>query len=754
MTIQLDLSYVNRTGTPFSRFKAMVDTEAARPNATDAQRVYGFCASDAAYMYRLDPQDKYRVLAVNMAEQQVAAAEARIAANQNPQVAYDSYLESGPMLRDLSFVYDWCGASLTTTQRQRWAAYADQAIFNIWNPGQARWGNRLATWTGWGTDQPGNNYYYSFSTATVLWNLAKGDGYWQTRANLCMSTMGSYFASIPGGGSEEGTGYGTAHKNLFFLYQIWLANGGTIQGAPHLANTLRYWAHACVPGNTKMFAPIGDLSRSSTPEWFDYHWILMAAGRAATADTDAKNVASYLMNKMMPFGPTQYYCRREGLLEQGTNTTPPTALTFHAPEVGALFSRTSWEADATWMCFVGGRYNQSHAGQEQGSFCLWKGTDWAAVNGNIYSQSGIEQATICKNMLRFETSAGAVIRQYEGRTPIAQVTHSTANGVLTVNATGLANHFRHTSVPASLAVTSWSRTLEFSTNRLLVKDTYATTNGATATFQIVTPTEPTINGLTATAGVLTVNVLTPTSGVTITKQALSTVGPFQRGWRLSIKGPANNTGYQVELTTGPTGGSPTCPVSSAPTQTPLCADGQRQIGGTWVRRPYPDCSWVYEGGVCPAPLVCQNVQPANPPRCTDGQYQVGGTWQRAPYPDCTWTYVNGTCPAPLVCTNDHPTETPACPGGGNQTGGTWVQQAYPDCSWAYVGGSCPVEPPQNLIFDSEVVGVWRIGTESFNSLDDAEDRALALAQESPDVVIHIQCPDKTFVARTNTKKSM
>ena len=81
-----------------------------------------------------------------------------------------------------------------------------------------------------------------------------------------------YYAQLPGGGSTEGTGYGVAQGNLFFLYLYWLdsTNEDLAALTDHTRETIEYWVHATVP-TLDRFAPIGDQSRSSIPSLFDYH---------------------------------------------------------------------------------------------------------------------------------------------------------------------------------------------------------------------------------------------------------------------------------------------------------------------------------------------------------------------------------------------------------------------------------------------------------------------------------------------------
>ena len=112
-TINSDLSYVNMQSTQYARFRNWVD------QAVAGSPGYEFSANDAVVMYRLTNQSQYCTLAVNMVESQVAAAESSMAANQNPEVAHDSYLYAGAMIGDLALTYDWCSAFVSSSRRTR-----------------------------------------------------------------------------------------------------------------------------------------------------------------------------------------------------------------------------------------------------------------------------------------------------------------------------------------------------------------------------------------------------------------------------------------------------------------------------------------------------------------------------------------------------------------------------------------------------------------------------------------------------------
>src|SRR4029453_10464979 len=111
----------------------------------------------------------------------------------------------------------------------------------------------------------------------MLWALASQNTEWfallqEEKFPLALD----YFAQLPGGGTREGTGYGTAIQSLLKNYIYWKdstpENLATV--TPHTQQTIDYWVHATVP-TLDRFAPIGDLSRDSIPNIFDYHEMLV-----------------------------------------------------------------------------------------------------------------------------------------------------------------------------------------------------------------------------------------------------------------------------------------------------------------------------------------------------------------------------------------------------------------------------------------------------------------------------------------------
>src|SRR5947207_3174684 len=113
----------------------------------------------------------------------------------------------------------------------------------------------------------------------MLWSRATKSTVWfdflQTHK---FGQLVDYFYDLPGGGSREGTGYGTALRNLFEDFIYWKESTGEDLSSfsNHTRETIDYWVHATVPTRDR-FASIGDQSRSSMPWLFDYHENLVQA---------------------------------------------------------------------------------------------------------------------------------------------------------------------------------------------------------------------------------------------------------------------------------------------------------------------------------------------------------------------------------------------------------------------------------------------------------------------------------------------
>lgn len=548
--VALNLGYVDTAGAPWARFKQFVDA------AVGGNPGYAFSATDAALAYRVQGGAAYCQLAVSMVQAQVneAIAAVNLPTPERPPIAGDSYLEVGPMLRDLALAYDWCAAFTTPGQRTQWADYAEQALTNLWirEPDQETWYGHAFGWSGWSRDDPGNNYYYSFLEATMYWALASNNASWRSFLETQkMPPLVAYFTALPGGGSREGTAYGLSHMRLFELYRLWRDASPTHHDYAadnnHLVDSISWWIHATVPTLDRI-APIGDQARVSYPELYDYHRNVILQARAMATDLAAQNGASWWLHQTSINGTVgQMYSGfnfRHDLLPSGGAGAPPAARWYHATGTGDLFARTGWDRNAMWFSFKAGILDQSHQHQDQGSFTLFA-RDFLAVTENVFTHSGIEQGGEVHNTLRFVTGSESA-RQCYGTTSTMSVSEG-GNGALVATANlapaydGSCNTYY--GIPAPSA---WTRELRFAKRVLRVTDNFSVPNGTNAVFQLNTPVQPVVTGRNARAGNLVVRVLAP-ADATLSVLDWRTVDTteYLDGWKLEVRGSGNQ--FAVEL---------------------------------------------------------------------------------------------------------------------------------------------------------------------------------------------------------------
>ncbi len=527
----ISLQNFSQSSPNYTSFKSWVDAAVAGSPG------YDYAPSDAVVMYAITNQASYINHAIARVDAIVAQAEADIAAGRNPEIAGDSYLEFGWYMEQIALTYDRGYSLLTPAQRTRWAAFADRALTNLWNPGQAQWGGRSATWTGWSTDNPGNNYHFSFLEGTQLWALASQNMTW---INFLQQNkfppLANYFARLSGGGSREGTGYGTAQKNLFENYIMWKASTGEDLSrlSTHAKDTIDYWVHATVP-TLDRFAPIGDQSRVSQPEIYDYHENLVREAVVLNPGTEQARRGVWWLNNNSD-SSLDGFNRRIGLLTTSDVATPPTALEYHATGVGHFFARNSWNRDATWLSFVAGPYDESHAHHDQGSFTFYR-NGWLAATSNMWSHSGIQQTVGAHNVLRFSRN-GATIEQNES---VSSMTYSKSGDVVTVQANLTPAYSRR-----DIDVRSWTRELRYQGNTLRVTDVCQVGTGVSTVFQVQVPTQPTVQSDgSIRAGNLSIR---GQAGYTVNLVNMRNVdSDFNSGWRVELSNPAG-CAFTVDLT--------------------------------------------------------------------------------------------------------------------------------------------------------------------------------------------------------------
>jgi hypothetical protein len=401
-----------------TRFKNMVDSQIAGAD------IYLFGPWQAALLSQVTGQASYCQYAVDQTESFVKTEEALINRNAAATVAGDSYLDVGGTIGNMAMVYDWCRSQMTAAQRTRWATYGNQAVWNVWNHTQARWGTTTYAWSGWSVDNPSNNYYYSFLRATMLLGLATYGENTQASTwldkfrteKIANQLVPTFTRDLQGGGSREGTGYGTAMNGLFDLYHLWEKSTGEriADGTPHTLASFDKFMHDIVPTLDRI-SPTGDHSRDSTAALFDYHrQYLEVLSRLYPSDVMAGVSKSLLAQSSVPRMANAFEYWVDYLYDQSDIAAQPLSRlpTAHwGSGTGQFSMRSAWAGDAAYANLICGPYTESHAHHDQGSFVMFKG-NWLAFDANIDSHSGLAQYETPHNLVRIEQNGKLVEQTY------------------------------------------------------------------------------------------------------------------------------------------------------------------------------------------------------------------------------------------------------------------------------------------------------------------------------------------------------
>jgi hypothetical protein len=255
---------------------------------------------------------------------------------------------------------------------------------------------------------------------------------------------------------------------------------------------------------------------------------------------EAKHGVWWLQNHSLKDGDTADFTRHVDMLPYPAPPVQPTAKAYYAPGTGAFFARSSWATTASWFHTVAGKFDQSHAHHDQGSFSFYKNT-WLSVTSNIWSHSGIQQLDGVHNVIRFaKVSDGSTIAQNMDDTHPSSLTFTeTANGA-TVTAS-LTNAFsaHHTQV------VSWTRTFTLNGDTLGIHDVCAVGAGIKPIFQLHVPVQPVLQGDgSITAGTLTIVPLLPVQSNWVAMHSVDS--DFNSGWRIELT-TASGCEFNVEL---------------------------------------------------------------------------------------------------------------------------------------------------------------------------------------------------------------
>jgi hypothetical protein len=333
---------------------------------------------------------------------------------------------------------------------------------------------------------------------------------------------------------------------------MWHSSTGELlpEVTKHARESIAYWINATVP-TLDSFAPVGDQSRVSLPEIYDYQENLMHEAAAAASGLPAADNALWWIKENSLQDTLSHFENLRQALETANGTpTVPTALTYAATGVGQFFARSSWQKDATWFQLTAGPYDQSHAHEDQGAFTFYRNT-WLSVTSNVWSHSGLQGGggggnladlgTGVNNVVRFE-KGGKVIGQNHSVSTVSSETQP--SGLVKVQANLTPAYSQH-----ATDVKSWTRDFEFQNNKLHIQDACQVGTGVTPVFQINVPVKPVNEGggqVKAGALKVTVPAAYGVSLVDMTSFNKEDAEEFGKGWRIDLTNPAGCT-FDVDL---------------------------------------------------------------------------------------------------------------------------------------------------------------------------------------------------------------
>ncbi|MGE0873014.1 MAG: hypothetical protein AB7P03_30965 [Kofleriaceae bacterium] len=351
-------------------------------------------------------------------------------------------------------------------------------------------------------------------------------------------------AELIGGGSLEGTGYGISQRGLFQLYDFWAASTDEVLATKtaHTRASMLAMMHSVVPTLDRI-APTGDHARDSSAAFFDYHRAYLQTLISLFPDDPASPRAQALLeassvprmqNQFMYVSDFLYAndsVAASGLDSMGT--------AYYAEGIGQLYARSSWQADATWLNLIAGRYSQSHAHQDQGSLMIYKG-EWLAYDANVDSSSGLRQEVDAHGLVRI-VDGGQTVRQRTGTQSKLVALHRGAGWL----------HAAADLKPAykgNAAVQKLEREIVFiEPDIVVVYDRVTTKVGGQQIWQLVSPVAPAITGSHATiAGTehtLNVDRIAPAEATSSAFDLAASDSDFRDGFRLDTTMPGGDQRY-------------------------------------------------------------------------------------------------------------------------------------------------------------------------------------------------------------------
>jgi parallel beta-helix repeat protein len=318
-----------------------------------------------------------------------------------------NFLRISGTMRSVALVYDWCYDLLSPTQRQIYRDYMNQLLHELWNP----FNNPTHEWDGWGVEDPGNNFYYSFMLGTAYAGLAmhgenpsppslpfRGTTYNDILeflyARIEQQSIDEHLNTWGKGGAwHEGNNYGLLSKRYIIEMFTLLRDAGApdfMNQTDFVREALLYHLYSMSP-DFSMGYPGGDLAGGTDP--YDIDFMLLATH--ALEGTVEAEYAQYFANHVQVSEPWSWweFIQPHGVLfrdpdipERDWRNELP--LHYFAEGGGWMNSRSGWGEDDVSVSFVCTNRIQGHQSQDQAAFLIFK-NDFQATHGNLFSNYGI-----------------------------------------------------------------------------------------------------------------------------------------------------------------------------------------------------------------------------------------------------------------------------------------------------------------------------------------------------------------------------
>ena len=403
--------------------------EALRAEVESGSAAWQFLRSNVDA--EMDTLDQYRTGPENIALVYLLTGDATYAASaydwavsimDNDDPTFDSYLHFGNIMREIAFVRNYCGDALDATQRSRLEAYLDRWTNELWFDNQG---------SGWGLEDPGNNYHMAFLEGTAYAGYAlreAGHPNGQKYIDILLDKLTRADGVMPyldtrakGGDWPEGTNYGQRSKQRLFSALGVVASMGDpvfFRASPFFAETVLYALYQIQPGGEFIY-PAGDVARDSMMPVTPYEREIVQTATYWIKDDYARPYGRWFLQNVVPdyTGPSfnaraSYFLDVIYNVEGETQTPESLPLFYRSPGTEWLNVRSGWDDGATSLTISAPTIiDQSHAHYDAGSFTMWKG-GWQAVDAVTFSNDGLNWDSDAHNMLHVEGG-----ERREGPTP-------------------------------------------------------------------------------------------------------------------------------------------------------------------------------------------------------------------------------------------------------------------------------------------------------------------------------------------------